>query len=449
MNIDPNQPTRVPAENLLTQAQLSLNQLFWGRAANAEFAMLLVQHFAQNEYAEDSRYTMPAANFDGIWNTAYAGGLNDLEVAKTIVENNEAISDVVRANQIAVLEIMQVWAFHNLTDMFGDIPYSEALTDEPYPSYDPQSEIYPDLIRRLTEASAQIDPTAGSFSSGDNIYRGDMEQWRLLANSLKLRIAMRMSDVNSSAASTAVAQAVADGVIMTHAQAATYEFDPQAALANPLYIDQVINRRDDFSVSETLLGYMQDENDPRVSAYANPNVSGNYVGMPYGLTDAEAFARKGNTSRPNDALRQQQSEAIIMGPVEVYFLLAEAAEKGYISGDAAEYYTDALELSMDYWGVSDAEATAYIAAHPYSSANWREVIGTQKWVALYMQGLQAWAEWRRLDAPDLAFPAAADPSVSAIPVRAPYPAGEEGTNTENLAAVGVNGLATKMWWDVD
>jgi hypothetical protein len=449
MNIDPNQPTQVPAENLLTQAQLSLNQLFWGRAANANFAMLMVQYFANNEYAEASRYTLPNANFDGIWNTAYAGGLNDLEVAKTIVENNEAITDAVRANQWAILDILQVWAFHNLTDIFGDIPYSEALTDEAYPKYDAQSEIYPDLIRRLTEAANQIDPSAAGFRSGENIYGGDMEKWRLLANSLKLRIAIRMSDVAPGPAATAAAQAVADGVIMSFSDAATYEFDPQAALANPLYIDQVINRRDDFSVSETLLGHMRTNNDPRVPAYASPNVSGNYVGMPYGLTDAEAFARKGNTSRPNDELRQQQSEAIIIGPVEVYFLLAEAAQKGFISGDAAEYYNTALEMSMAYWGVSGAEATVYKAAHPYSAANWREVIGREKWVALYMQGLQAWAEWRRLDAPNLPFPAAADPSVSAIPVRAPYPAGEEGTNTASLAAVGVNGLATRMWWDVN
>lgn len=449
MNIDPNQPTQVPAGNLLTEAQLSLNQLFWGRTANASFAMLMVQHFSQNEYAEQSRYSFTPANFNTIWSTAYAGGLNDLRVAAGLVENDQAISEEVRENRLAILEILEVWTFHNLTDIFGDIPYSEALTENPSPVYDAQSEIYPDLMRRLTAAAAMINPGAASFASGENVYAGDMEQWRLLANSLKLRIAMRMSDVDPGTAAQAAQEAVNAGVITDWSTAATFNFDPQAALANPLYIDAVINRRDDFSVSETLVNFMLENDDPRIPAFADTNVSGNYLGMPYGLTDAEAFANKNRTSRPNPLVRQQQSEAIIIGPAEVYFLLAEAAEKGFISGDPAEFYRNALEASMEQWGVSEEEAEEYIEANPYNSANWRQVIGEQKWVALYMQGIQAWSEWRRLDYPELPFPAAADPSVNVIPRRAFYPADEEGVNRTNLQAVGVNDLVTPMWWDVN
>lgn len=449
MNIDPNRPTRVPAENLLTQAQLDLNQLFWGRAANASFGMLMVQHFSQNEYAEQSRFSYVPANFNNLWSTAYAGGLNDLRVAAGLVLNDETISEEVRQNRLAILEILEVWTFHNLTDIFGDIPYSEALTDVPSPSYDPQSEIYPDLIRRLNEAIAQINPGADSFETGENVYAGDMEQWRLLANSLKLRIAMRMSDVAPGVAGPAVQEAYNAGVITDWDNAAVFTFDPQAALANPLYIDAVINRRDDFSVSATLVNFMLENDDPRIPAFADTNVSGNYVGMPYGLTDAEAFANKNRTSRPNPLLRQQQSEAIIIGPAEVFFYLAEAAEKGFISGDAAEFYESALEASMEQWGVSEEEAQAYIEANPYDAANWEQVIGEQKWVALYMQGLQAWAEWRRLDYPRLPMPPAADPSVNVIPRRAFYPADEEGVNKANLEAVGINDLITPMWWDVE
>jgi hypothetical protein len=449
MNIDPNQPTQVPAGNLLTQAQLSLNQLFWGRAANASFGMLMVQHFSQNEYAEQSRYSYVPASFNAIWSTAYAGGLNDLRVAAGIVLNDETITETVRQNRLAILEIMEVWTFHNLTDIFGDIPYSEALTDIPSPAYDAQSEIYPDLIRRLNEAVAQITPGAGSFASGENVYGGDMEQWRLLANSLKLRIAMRMSDVAPNVAAPTVQEAYNAGVITDWDNAAVFTFDPQAALANPLYIDAVINRRDDFSVSKTLIDFMQENDDPRLTSFAAPNPSGNYVGMPYGLTDAEAFANKNRTSRPNPILREQQSEAIIIGPSEVYFLLAEAAEKGFISGNPADFYESALETSMEQWGIGAAATEQYIAENPYNSANWSQIIGEQKWVALYMQGLQAWAEWRRLDYPELPFPAAADPSVNVIPTRAFYPADEEGVNRTNLQAVGVNDLVTPMWWDVN
>lgn len=449
MNIDPNRPTAVPAQNLLTQAQLSLNQLFWGRAANAEFSMLMVQHFAQNEYAEESRYTYSTASFNGLWNTAYAGGLNDLRVASELVQNDENISEEIRNNRLAILEVMEVWTWHNLTDIFGAIPYSEALTENSSPAYDSQESIYKDLLSRIDAAVGMMNPGVASFDSGENIYGGDMQKWKLLANSLKLRIAMRMSDVAPGVAGPAVQEAYNADLILEKADAAVYTFDPQAALANPLYIDKEINKRDDFSVSSTLLDVMVTNNDPRIPAYADTNINGDYLGMPYGLTDADAFGLQGSTSRPNPAIRLQQSEAIIIAPAEVYFLLAEAAQKGFISGDAAEFYRNALRASMEQWGIEKDEADDYIEAHPYDAANWREVIGEQKWVALYMQGLQAYAEWRRFDHPELPFPEAHDPAVSSIPVRAFYPSDEEGTNKTNLQAAGPNNLTANLWWDVN
>lgn len=446
MNIDPNRPTEVPAQNLLTQAQLSLNDLFWGIAVNAEFSMLMVQHFAQNEYAEESRYNLTGSNFNGIWNTAYAEGMNDLKVAADLVREDETLTEDVRANRLAILEITQVWAFHNLTDIFGAIPYSEAFGEDPTPAYDSQEAIYNGLLARLDEAVAMIKVDAGSFPSGENIYNGDMAQWKLLANTLKLRIAMRMSDVAPGVAGPAVQAAYSAGVILSHENAATYNFDPQAALANPFYFNKVIRNRDDYSVAKTLLVSMDTLNDPRIPAYAKPNVDGEYEGMPYGVSDAAATDFSKTSSRPSDAIRQQQSEAIIAGPVEVYFLLAEAVEKGFIAGDAATFYNLALESSMEQWGVSGND---YIAAHPYDAANWKEVIGRQKWVALYTQGLQAWSEWRRFDFPALPFPDAANPEVSSIPVRAFYPSDEEGVNNESLKAADPNELSAKLWWDVN
>lgn len=459
MNIDPNRPTSVPAEFLLTQAELSLSHLFWGRALNAEFALLLVQHFAQNEYAEESRYVLSGSSFNSVWSTAYAGGhpdsdnpgggLVDLRLASEIIQNDEGIDEEVRENQLAIIEVLEVWTFHNLTDIFGDIPYSDALSENPSPVYDSQETIYKDLLTRLDNAVAMMNTSVESFSSGENIYGGNMENWRLLANSLKLRIAMRMSDVEPGLAATAAQDAYNAGVITDWENAALFTFDPQAALANPLYIDKEINKRDDFSVSSTLLEVMVENEDPRIPAYAEPNISGEFRGMPYGLTDAEAFALQGNTSRPNANLRLQQSEAIIIGPVEVYFLLAEAAQKGFIAGDPAEFYEDALRASMEQWEVSTEKAENYIEAHPYDASNWEQIIAEQKWVAMYMQGLQAWAERRRFDYPELPFPEAADPTVTTIPVRAFYPSDEEGINKANLQQVGVNDLSTRLWWDVE
>ncbi|NNL91593.1 MAG: SusD/RagB family nutrient-binding outer membrane lipoprotein [Saprospiraceae bacterium] len=172
-----------------------------------------------------------------------------------------------------------------------------------------------------------------------------------------------------------------------------------------------------------------------------------YRGKPYGLNDADAFALKSVTSRPSARVRDAAAPHVIIDWAEVAFLLAEAMERGYTSGNAADMYNAGVESSMAYWGYDDA--SGYLANNPYDAANWKESIGYEKWVAFYMNGPQAWAEWRRLDAPSLAVPAAA--SNPSIPVRLPYPISEETNNGNSLDAAtsDANDLNGKVWWDVN
>ncbi|GAA4849650.1 SusD/RagB family nutrient-binding outer membrane lipoprotein [Algivirga pacifica] len=455
MNIDPNNPTTVPASNLVTQAQFSLNNLFWGGSANYEFGMLMVQHFGQNEYAEESRYNFSASNFNLVWNTTYSRGLMDLKAAKDFVEADENLTPEAKANQLAVIKVLTTWAFHNLTDMYGDIPFSQALNADEYPSpaYDAQSDIYPQLIADLEAAVSEITPGAEGFGSADVIYEGDMAKWQKFANSLIVKIAMRMSDKED--VSSTVASAVSRGVITDTADDANFVFAEEAALSNPMWYNVNIDNRDDYSVSETLLmhlagaddTYETADDDPRLSKYAKKNSLDAYKGMPYGLTDAASFSLQTTTSRPTDAIREMTAPAIMLSAVEMNFFLAEAVQRGMISGDAEMYYNDAVQASMAQWGVDQADADAYLAAHPYDAANYKEVIGTEKWVALYSQGLEAWAEWRRLDYPMLSAPADMSPVATGIPTRALYPSDEIGTNGDNRPEE-VN-LNQKLWWDAN
>ncbi len=452
LNVDPNSPTAVPASNLVTQAQYDFFARMQSRALNGEWGMLMVQHWAQNEYAEESRYVVDGNSFDGTWQGFYASSLNEFAVARAIIEGDETVVGANRVNQFAIIDIMQAVSFQTIAELWGDIPYTQALaTDFPKPEYDSQQAIWTDLLAKLDAAVGSIDVSGGSFVAGDIVYNGDMTSWKKLGASLLLRMAMRVADADGAAASNYVGKAIAYGVFESNDDSAIFDFSDDPSTANPLYIDNVINNRDDFAVALPLVETLEAMGDPRLSVYAAVNNSGDIVGMPYGLTDPEAFALKDITSRPA-TVRDIRSPHIFMDYAEVSFLMAEAIERGYTSGDAAEHYANGVTASMNFWGFNDdaGAISDYLAANPYDAANWKQSLGMQKWIAFYSSGVQAWAEWRRLDFPALAVPAAAD--IPNIPVRLPYPVSEQERNGTNLSAVtngNPNDMATKLWWDVN
>lgn len=448
INIDPNNPTDVPAVNLVTQAQYSLYARMHSRVLNAEWGMLMVQHWAQNEYAEESRYLVDANSFDGSWTSFYASVLNELTVAKNKINADENLVGARKTNQIAIIDIMMAEAFQSVTDMWGSIPFSQALSPEfPNPAYDNQQAIYNSLLNSLDAAVSSLNASSGSFGAGDIILGGDVAAWKKLGASLLLRMAMRVSDVDNGTAQTFVSKAIGYGLLESSADNMLFNFDADPALSNPLYIDNVLNTRDDFAVSKVLVDKLEELGDPRIEAFAAVNNDMVYNGMPYGLTDAEAFALKSVTSRPSARVRDALAPHVIIDFAEVSFLLAEAVERGYTSGSAEDHYNAGITASMNYWGYT--EVADYLAANPYSGGTWKEMIGLQKWIAFYMNGPQAWAEWRRLDQPVLAVPAAA--SNPSIPVRLPYPISEETNNGASLDAVtsNINDLNGKLWWDVN
>lgn len=451
LNIDPNNPVDVPAINLVTQAQYAVNNQLWSRGLNAEWTMLMVQHFAQNEYAEESRYTVDGNDFDGEWTTFYASVLNELSIARTMIVENEGLGADTKTNQLAIIDIMMNYAFQNLTDLYGAVPYTQALNsiEFPQPQYDAQENIYPSLLSNMSAAVNSINESAPSFSSGELIYNGDMAMWKKMGNSLLMRMAMRVVDVDPSMATQYITEA-AGGMLTSNADNALFVFDADPNVANPLYRDAVIGNRDDFVVTDVLVDALKGMNDPRLEKFAAPTNSGEIVGMPYGLTDGEAFALNPVTSRPIDAVRTATAPAVIIDYAEVMFLTAEAYARNILSGDPAAAYAEGVRASMEYWDITDAAAIdAYVAANPYNADNWKESVGTQKWIAFYMNGPQAWAEWRRLDYPVLEVPEAATNPV--IPVRLPYPISEQTRNAAALETVTSqpNDLSTKLWWDVN
>lgn len=450
LNIDPNSATSVDPSSLVSYAQFQMYDIIHGRTLNMEHGKLMVQHWSQNEYAEESRYLIGPGVAVGLWSAFYTDVLKELEVAKELVDA-QSIADNVKNNQKAIIDILKVNAYMLLTDTFGDIPYSQAINPEfNSPAYDSQEAVYTGLLSTLQTAATSIDLNAPSFASGDIIYNGSVSHWKKFAHSLMLRLAMRVSDAAPSLASQYAAVAATD-LITSHADEPRFVFDAAPARSNPMWRDKVLGSRDDFCISDVLVKALRDINDPRLEMFADP-APGNteIVGMPYGLDDNSASVLKSSTSRPHADLLANTAHHVIVSLSEVKFLLAEAYQRNILTGDAEAAFNEAVTASMQYWGITDAAAIeGYLTANAYDAANWKASIGLQKWISLYTSGTEAWAEWRRLDQPSLT------PSVNGviptIPVKLNYPQSEEDANGENLAAVSSNptSMVQKVWWDVN
>src|SRR5699024_10734573 len=413
-NENPNATGNAPTPYLLTNAQKSLSDQYWGEFPLGYFGNLYSQYWSQNQYTAESRYAYRPSVVNSIWEDYYLT-LNTLQ--QIIRQNRDKPSEQAQygkpANQIAVAKILKAFAYQNMTEIWGSIPFGkDALKGaaNTTPKYTPQKDVYAGLIKMLTEASDSIDTSVETMASGDIIYGGDMAKWKKLANSLKMRVGIRIADANPQLAEQAVKEAHSAGVITSNDDNALFEYKAQPN-NNP--INDAYIGRDDFAVSNTLVGFMKANDDPRLSAYAEttftdkagelledgrPSGVDEYIGFPYGMEQGPATARKGTHewSRPSLRVREATAPAIYMTAAEMLSDQDQAAQRGWISATPSAKYEAAIDASMEYWDISSG-ISAYKANVSYNPGNFKEQIAHQKWVALYMQGSQGWAVLRRTD----------------------------------------------------
>ena len=220
----------------------------------------------------------------------------NLKDAKAILDAKVVAGDVLvntKKNQIALLEIWAVYAWHVLVDQFGNIPYSEALmgAENSTPVYDDALTIYLDLIDRLDAAIADLDADYGSFGDADLLYGGDAALWKKFAASLKLRIALRLSDVPAANSGTLVTEALAAGVFTDQTESAIWIPYGMAPYVSPYYQAFVLDARKDFCPTNTIVDMMNTLSDPRRAQWFSqyPAGSGNYLGLPYGKAGSSNY----------------------------------------------------------------------------------------------------------------------------------------------------------------
>jgi len=442
LNKDTKNATTVPAETLFSNAQKNLVDQMSSTNVNLNIFKMIAQYWTETTYTDEANYNIINRNIpQNIWRALYRNTIKDFnESAKILTAAGDNGFPAVKANKLAIIEIMRVYTMKRLVDVFGNVPYTEALDiNNVNPKYDDASAIYADLLSRLNAAIAALNPSADSFGGADLIYGGNTAAWMMFANSLKLNMGVTLGDA-------ATVAAAAPNTFSSNADNAVFAYGTTALSANPLWEDLVNSGRSDFVVANTLVDKMNTLNDPREQFYFADNLgAGVYVGGPYG--DNNSFSQY---THINDAIEAQDFSTTVMSYSQVEFLKAEAVAKGLLAGTAQTFYDNGVTSSIMAWGGTAADATTYLAqaSVAFNAANWEQLVGTQAWIAQYTQGLDAWNSWRRLNFPVLNIPVQFG---LPVPLRFTYPVDEQTLNNANWsaasAAIGGDTQQTKVFWD--
>ncbi len=451
INIDKKKPSEVPPGALFSFATKSLTDDLNNTNVNVNIFRMLAQQWTETTYIDEANYDLATRDIpQNFWNNIYLNTIKSLnEVQRLIPLQGALVGKDVLTNQDACAEILNVYAFSVLVNTFGNIPYTQALDPENvYPKYDDAATIYTDLLKRLDAAIAKIKATEAGFGDNDLLYGGDMAGWKTFGYSLKLKLGMILADSNPTTAKSVV-EAAAPKALMSNADNVAFHYLTAPPNTNQVWVDLVQSGRKDFVAANTLVDAMIALHDPRIPQYFTEDAKGLYSGGIYAASNNYS-----TFSKPSHTVSAPDFEALFIDAAEVQFLLAEAVERGMsVGGTAASHYEAAIRASIEYWGGTKADADEYLAqptvAYATAKGNYKQKVGTQKWLALYNRGFDAWTEWRRFDFPILTPPSGM--TQNDIPKRFTYPVQEQNLNTANFnaaaAAIGSDKVSTKLFWD--
>lgn len=476
INANPNQPEEVTSDLLLTNVIIrsvgEMDGQAWGTGN------VVAQHVAKIQFTGRDRYD---------WTPEGSPWFDFYDVLRDV--NNIIDNEETENSYVAVSLIMKSWMYQILTDLYGDIPYSQAIqgkSDANFtPVFDAQQDVYAGILSDLEKANTILNTNATPIT-GDILFNGDLSRWQKLANSLRLRVLMRQSaQVDPSSAMSAILNDDNAPIFTSNEDHAVLNYLSSAPNQQPLYTTRS-GSFDEYRLSQFMENILKDLNDDRLYAYAQPTTNSgaglvgeaeDYVGVPNGLADESALIFNGGSNfvsrvglmysclACDDMASPTARQGMIMTYSELQFILAEAAEKGYISGEAEAFYLNGIEASFDYFvertalispEISEAvmpEASYFTqpeVAYTGTQEEKLEKIALQKWLALFFNGNEAWAEWRRTGYP--AIEPGPDALVNQVPTRFMYPIEAQSLNGDNydaaISSQGPDVITTKVWWDV-
>lgn len=478
LNINPNASPKAVAGYIFTKAEYD------GTARMLDLLLGTMQYTTSfNDVAGfGSKYVLSQSQQSAAaFSNAYPNEINELvEVIKA------AGTDASQSNLVAEARIWRVYCFSRLTDLYGDIPYSQAgqgYNSGIYkPVYDPQKDIYADMLKELDQAATSLDAGKTTFGAADLIYNGATDKWKKFAYSLMLRCAMRMTKVDINAAQTWATKAIAGGVILNDADIAKvpYVGSGQDINKNPLandlwnndYIAQDgVTNTEGGKYQDVFINYLKANKDPRLGVisivYNNKVADTSFAiqkGMSAGLNTKPADFVTYSEPNPKTILLLN-SPRLVFTAAESYFLLAEAASRGWYNGSSASAaYENGISAAMRQWAIiggaagtiTDNQINTYIANHKFNTAGTLDQnlqqIYTEFWVGIFPDAQEVFATYRRTGYPALVpNNYVGNATGGKIFRRMLYPVSELNLNAASYAAAisrqGPDDFLTRVWWD--
>jgi len=492
INSNPNNPIKVDPAFLLTTSQRQTQNLYGGNMNGVVFYNYT--HYFSGFQGEFQRYTYSVSSTNDYWSSTY---VNSLQPLNQIVElYNE---DPTYKNRVLIAKIWKAYIYSNTVSIWGGIPMTASLQGTPSVEYQKEQEIYYALLDQLKEYSDAIVLTGDKYVAvADKIYGGDLLKWKKFANTLRLRLALRISNIDPEKAKSVIQEIAQNptGIISSIAETAAMTWgvtsDSWSYLYNRVVYNYAANKATIAVLNESLVYHTLPYGDARLPIYGQPAKQGPSIGKYFGQNIAYGGGG-GYTSRvnPHNLLKQDDysyigerflkpdAEYVFLSYAEACFSKAEAALKGWWKDSNTEnYYYEGIDASYNHYGLSAAQAIAYkntpgikwgtqsdtikrsalfqdwmgICSSYIKAGDYSRQIIMQHWLAMPNQGVDAWALIRRTRV--LEFEpqfATYDGEYKYIPDRIPYPGSEYSTNPVEVAKAvtwlgGTDGLYTKLWF---
>lgn len=485
INVNPNAPSNVPVDYLLGQSQLLVTGSASGPAskswrANFGYAACLIQQMSSVDatFYKGSFYT-----FLGEINSAFFDNSYTYAVKSIVNLVDVAAKDPKNVNVLSMARILKVMEFSRTTDLYGDIPYFEAgkgfIESNFSPKYDAQQAIYMDMLKELEEAGNAFDAARYIPKAADYLYGGDLDKWKRAANSLMLRLAMRIQKVDAANAQVWAKKAIDRGLITGNDETILVKYsntgaeinsNPNSWILGPSGSNVTNIPNAGVQWAKTLIDMMKTRQDPRLPVISmlknGDNTAANQRGLPNG-TDAVGLAaldekNLDNYSRPATNAIGIALPWIYMTYAETQLLKAEAIERGWATGFAKAAFEAGqaaalAQMSVMGGSITPAQASAYAAKNPYPESGTlaakMNAIHTEVYLisASTFNHIEGWANWRRTGYPELTpVNYIGNDTNGQIPRRLRYPLSEEGINPNFKAAIDRQGpdlFMTRIWWD--
>jgi hypothetical protein len=478
LNKNPNSPEDVPPGPLFTNAARVEVSRWFGGTYDLRVTEWISQQLSEIQYMDEDRYVrVHNTDTEGTFNGAYTSELKDLtQIVKKAQASNSP-------GTYAPAMALRTLDFAYLTDSWGDIPYFSSLRGDSVgstlaPAYDKQEAIYADFFAVLDKAGKDLVGATNTLGTSDPIYNGSPAKWQKFINSLRLRLALRIVNVNPTLASAQIlaARNAPGGLILDNADNAVLKWPGDGVYNNPW--GETLKARDDWRMSNRLMNLMNSNSDPRIPIYAQPSATGGaYAGSPNGIAVTKAPQYTNVSSRPGTIFYPGKTTygptfggagatlpTFVFQAAETNFILAEAAERGLgglTAGQAAGFYNTGITQSIQQWSavapaaqqVSAAQIASFLAQPgvAYKGGVAGQIqIAEQRWVALFTDGGNAWAVWRRTCRP-VTVVAGVDATLNEVPRRLEYSTTENTVNAASVKAAidnqGADVLTTRVWWD--